>query len=118
MRASLDLRPCCNPPFRLQLLRELDRVATLRERAPRLAVDLEAEHVEAVAVAAVSRLLRHRDAGHCISLDALSGALEGYDWNSSADDTLTVSTRNLPRITAFTWYVGGKKVVSRRVRLR
>jgi hypothetical protein len=48
----------------------------------------------------------------------LSGALDGYDWNSSADDTLSVSTRNLPRITTFAWYVSGKKVVSKRVRLR
>jgi hypothetical protein len=48
----------------------------------------------------------------------VSGALDGYDWNSSADDTLSVSTRNLPRITTFTWYASGKKVVSKRVRVR
>jgi hypothetical protein len=48
----------------------------------------------------------------------VSGALDGYDWNSSADDTLSVSTRNLPRITTFTWYVSGRKVVSKRVRVR
>jgi hypothetical protein len=48
----------------------------------------------------------------------LSGALDGYSWNASADDSLTVSTRNLPNIATFTWYVGGSKVAARRVRVR
>lgn len=48
----------------------------------------------------------------------LNGALDGYSWNASADDSLTVSTRNLPNIATFTWYVGGSKVAARRVRVR
>jgi hypothetical protein len=48
----------------------------------------------------------------------LNGTLDGYSWNSSADDSLTVATRNLPTITTFTWYVGGSKVASRRARVR
>jgi hypothetical protein len=48
----------------------------------------------------------------------LSGALDGYSWSSSAEDTLTVTTRPLRAITTFTWYVGGKKILSKRVRVR
>jgi hypothetical protein len=48
----------------------------------------------------------------------LNGALAGYDWNSPAEDTLTVSTRNLPRIADFSWYVGGNRIATRRVRIR
>jgi hypothetical protein len=48
----------------------------------------------------------------------LNGTLNGYDWNASADDTLTLSTRNLSRTVTFSWYVGGKRVVSKRVRVR
>jgi len=48
----------------------------------------------------------------------LNGTLDGYSWSSSADDGLTVNTRNLAAITTFTWYVAGKKVASRRVRVR
>jgi len=44
--------------------------------------------------------------------------LDGFDWNSSADDTLTVSTRNLLRITSFSWHVGATRVAVKRVRIR
>jgi hypothetical protein len=48
----------------------------------------------------------------------LAGTLDGYSWNSSADDTLTASTRLLPTVTTFTWTVGGKSVATKRVRVR
>jgi len=47
----------------------------------------------------------------------LNGGLDGYSWNASAEDSLTVSTRRLPNLTTFTWYVAGAKVASKRVRL-
>jgi hypothetical protein len=40
----------------------------------------------------------------------LVGTLRGFDWNSSANDTLTVTTRGLPLRTTFSWFVGGKRV--------
>jgi hypothetical protein len=48
----------------------------------------------------------------------LVGVLDGYSWNASANDTLTVTTRNLASITTFTWYVRAQKVSSKRVRIR
>jgi hypothetical protein len=48
----------------------------------------------------------------------LSGTVDGYSWDSPADDSLTVSTRNLPTTTTFTWFVGGKRVASKRARVR
>ena len=48
----------------------------------------------------------------------LNGSLDGYDWNSSADDTLTITTRNLPRTATFSWYVAGKRVAIKRVHIR
>jgi hypothetical protein len=48
----------------------------------------------------------------------LGGTLEGYSWNSAADDQLTVGTRGLRTVTTFTWYVAGKKVASRKARVR
>lgn len=48
----------------------------------------------------------------------LNGVLEGYSWNSPANDDLTVNTRSLAAVTTFTWYVSGAKVLSRRVRVR
>jgi hypothetical protein len=44
--------------------------------------------------------------------------LDGYDWNSSASDTLTVTTRGLPLRTTFSWFVGGKRVALKRVLIR
>jgi hypothetical protein len=48
----------------------------------------------------------------------LAGTLDGYSWNSSADDSLTVRTRLLPTFTTFIWSVGGKTVATKRVRVR
>jgi hypothetical protein len=48
----------------------------------------------------------------------LTGSLDGYDWNSSAADTLTVSTRGLPLLNTFSWYVGGKRVAVKRLLIR
>ena len=53
-------------------------------------------------------------------------SLAGYDWNSSAEGRLTISTRSLPRFATFSWYVGGfptglgpvKLVATKRVRIR
>lgn len=42
----------------------------------------------------------------------LNGTLDGYDWNSSADDDLTVKTTGLAKRTAFIWYVKGKRVAA------
>jgi hypothetical protein len=46
----------------------------------------------------------------------LAGAVEGYDWNSSATDTLTASMRGLGKRTTFTWFVNGRKVAAQVVR--
>jgi hypothetical protein len=52
------------------------------------------------------------------ALRCLRGTLDGFDWNSSASDELTVPSRNLATITTFSWYVGTAKVLSKRVRVR
>jgi hypothetical protein len=46
------------------------------------------------------------------------GILDGFSWDSSASDTLSVNTRRLPNITTFSWYVGATRVAGRRVRVR
>jgi hypothetical protein len=48
----------------------------------------------------------------------LAGTLHGVLWNTSTDDTQTISKRNLPRVTTFNWYVGGKRVATKRVLIR
>jgi hypothetical protein len=48
----------------------------------------------------------------------VTGRLDGYSWESSATDSLTVTTRNLPTFTTFVWYVTGKIVGSKRIRVR
>jgi hypothetical protein len=48
----------------------------------------------------------------------LAGKVDGYSWDASATDTLTVTTRNLPVFTTFAWYVQGKQVASKRIRVR
>lgn len=48
----------------------------------------------------------------------LNGTLKGFDWNGAATDTLTVTTRGLPRLTTFSWFVGAKRVAVRRVVVR
>jgi hypothetical protein len=45
------------------------------------------------------------------------GTLEGFSWDSSTQDLLTVNTRNLPTVTTFSWYVGATRVAIRRARL-
>lgn len=52
------------------------------------------------------------------STRCLNGALEGYSWSSAATDDLTVNTRSLSATTTFSWYVSGKRVASKRVRVR
>lgn len=46
------------------------------------------------------------------------GTLDGYSWNSSASDQVSVRTTKLPAWTTFTWYVGSRAVVKKRVRVR
>jgi hypothetical protein len=46
------------------------------------------------------------------------GTLDGFSWNSSATDLLTINTRLLPTLTTFNWFVANTKVASRRVRVR
>lgn len=49
----------------------------------------------------------------CVTAD-----VNGYSWNSSASDTVTMTTRGLPAIAPFTWFVNGAKVATRRARVR
>jgi hypothetical protein len=46
------------------------------------------------------------------------GILGGFSWNAAAEHTLTVNSRNLAATTTFSWYVDGRRVVSKRVRVR
>lgn len=48
----------------------------------------------------------------------LRDTLVGYDWDSAARESLTVKTRNLATLTTFTWFVGGRAVGSKRIRVR
>jgi hypothetical protein len=48
----------------------------------------------------------------------LAGTLDGYSWDSAVTDSLTVNTRNLATLTTFSWYVSGKRVALKRVRVR
>jgi hypothetical protein len=43
----------------------------------------------------------------------VSGKVEGYSWNDSADDELSVRLRAMKRRTTFVWYVHGRKVAAR-----
>lgn len=47
----------------------------------------------------------------------VSASVPGYDWNSSADDMVSVSSRAMPKRTTFTWFVGARKVASKTVRV-
>jgi hypothetical protein len=47
----------------------------------------------------------------------LRGAVDGYDWNSRATDTLSPTTRRLPRLTTFTLDRRGKTIAVKRVRV-
>jgi hypothetical protein len=48
----------------------------------------------------------------------LRRTINGFSWNSSASDTLTVNTRPLPTLATFTWYVDGRAVAVKRTRVR
>jgi hypothetical protein len=52
-----------------------------------------------------------------VARKCLTGTLNGYDWNASARDTLSVRTPALKRTTTFTWLVDGRKVASKHVRV-
>jgi hypothetical protein len=56
-----------------------------------------------------------RNAAHGIR--CLSSTLDGFDWNSAADDELSITTSALPASTTFTWYVAGHKIATKRARL-
>jgi hypothetical protein len=43
--------------------------------------------------------------------------VDGYSWNSAATDQIEVRKRGMPQRTAFAWYVEGRKVASKRVRI-
>jgi hypothetical protein len=43
----------------------------------------------------------------------VAGKLNGFSWNSAADDSLDISTRNLGPSTLFTWFVAGNAVAHR-----
>ena len=47
----------------------------------------------------------------------VSGTLDGYSWDSSGDDQVTISTRKLAARTTFTWYVGSRAVAKKRARV-
>jgi hypothetical protein len=47
----------------------------------------------------------------------VSGTVDGFSWDASASDSLTVRTRGMRRRTTFTWFVRGRKVASKSVRI-
>ena len=51
----------------------------------------------------------------------LRSKVDGYDWNEAASDEITMGARamrSIRRRTRFAWYVDGKRVASKRVRIR
>jgi hypothetical protein len=46
-------------------------------------------------------------------LRCVSGSVDGYSWNSSADDTLNVRLKGMAARTTFVWYVRGRKVAAK-----
>jgi len=46
-------------------------------------------------------------------LRCVSGSVDGYSWNSSADDTLSVRLKGMANRTTFVWYVKTRKVAAR-----
>ncbi len=46
------------------------------------------------------------------------GRVDGYSWNSSATDTVSVRKRGMARTTTFVWSVDGRRVASKRVLIR
>jgi hypothetical protein len=47
----------------------------------------------------------------------LRRTISGYSWNSPADDQISVRKRGMPKRTTFAWYVDGRRVASKRVRV-
>ena len=43
----------------------------------------------------------------------VAGSVDGYSWNSSANDSLRISTRGMARRTGFTWYLNGRAVATK-----
>lgn len=41
------------------------------------------------------------------------GTVDGYSWNDSATDNVTVGLRGMKKRTTFTWYVHGRKVAAK-----
>jgi hypothetical protein len=48
----------------------------------------------------------------------LRANVEGFSWNSSANHFLRVSLRRMRKVTTFSWYASGRKVATKRVRVR
>ena len=46
------------------------------------------------------------------------GTVDGYNWDSSASDELTIATGPLARMTKFQWFVGNRVVAQRTVRVK
>jgi hypothetical protein len=44
-------------------------------------------------------------------------SVSGYSWNSAATDAIDVKRRGMPKRTTFAWYVDGRRVASKRVRI-
>jgi hypothetical protein len=47
------------------------------------------------------------------TLRCVSGSVNGYSWNSSAEDELRVRLRGMASRTTFVWYVRGRKVAAK-----
>jgi hypothetical protein len=51
----------------------------------------------------------------------LRSTVDGYDWNEAASDEISIGARAqraMRNRTTFSWYVAGKRVASKRVRIR
>ncbi len=48
----------------------------------------------------------------------LTGTLDGFDWDSSTDDSLEVATKTLAQRTKFTWTVAGKTVLAKTIKVK
>jgi len=46
-------------------------------------------------------------------LRCVSGSVDGYSWNSSAEDELSVRLRGMAARTTFVWYMRGRKVAAK-----
>jgi hypothetical protein len=48
----------------------------------------------------------------------LNGMLDGFTWDVGSSDEISVSTRGLATWTTFEWFLEGKRVLQRRIRVR